>query len=78
MIQIEYTKHTQNYDMGRFHYHNAYELLLLQEGEYTLITLDNACTLKNMMFLSSRPTACTNPSAGQAMKEHSCILTNAI
>lgn len=46
MIQIEYTKHTQDYDMGRFTTITPNELLLLQEGEYTLFTLDNACTLK--------------------------------
>ena len=33
MLQIEYIKHPQDYDMGSFHYHNAYELLFLQEGE---------------------------------------------
>ena len=54
MLQIEYIKHPQDYDMGSFHYHNAYELLFLQEGEYTLITMDTAYTIcKNQVSLPS-------------------------
>lgn len=72
MIQIEYTKHTQNYDMGRFHYHNAYELLLLQEGEYTLITLDNACTLKKHDVSLITP-YCMHKSLGRAGNERTLM-----
>ena len=72
MIQIEYTKHTQNYDMGRFHYHNAYELLLLQEGEYTPITLDNACTLKKHDVSLITP-YCMHKSLGRAGNERTLM-----
>lgn len=72
MIQIEYTKHTQDYDMGRFHYHNAYELLLLQEGEYTLITLDNACTLKKHDVSLITP-YCMHKSLGRAGNERTLM-----
>lgn len=72
MIQIEYTKHTQDYDMGRFHYHNAYELLLLQEGEYTLITLDNACTLKKHDVSLLAP-YCMHKSLGRAGNERTLM-----
>lgn len=78
MLQIEYIKHPQDYDMGSFHYHNAYELLFLQEGEYTLITMDTAYTIcKNQVSPHSSPAACTNPWAGRAMNVRSCILTTA-
>lgn len=77
MLQIEYIKHPQDYDMGSFHYHNAYELLFLQEGEYTLITMDTAYTICKTRCPSFLPAACTNPWAGRAMNVRSCILTTA-
>lgn len=77
MLQIEYIKHPQDYDMGSFHYHNAYELLFLQEGEYTLITMDTAYTIcKNQVSLI--PPCCMHKSLGRAgMNVRSCILTTA-
>lgn len=72
MIQIEYTKHIRDYDMGSFHYHNAYELLLLQEGEYTLITLDNACTLKKHDISLIAP-YCMHKSLGRAGNERTLM-----
>lgn len=72
MLQIEYIKHPQDYDMGSFHYHNAYELLFLQEGEYTLITMDTAYTIcKNQVSLI--PPCCMHKSLGRAGNERTLM-----
>ena len=72
MLQVEYTRHPQDYDMGTFHYHNAYELLFLQEGEYTLITMDTAYTMhKNQVSLL--PPYCMHKSLGRAGNERTLM-----
>lgn len=72
MLQIEYVKHPQDYDMGSFHYHNAYELLFLQEGEYTLITMDTAYTIcKNQVSLI--PPCRMHKSLGRAGNERTLM-----
>lgn len=72
MLQIEYIKHPQDYDMGSFHYHNAYELLFLQVGEYTLITMDTAYTIcKNQVSLI--PPCCMHKSLGRAGNERTLM-----
>lgn len=72
MMQVEYTRHPQDYDMGTFHYHNAYELLFLQEGEYTLITMDTAYTMhKNQVSLL--PPYCMHKSLGRAGNERTLM-----
>ncbi|WP_455619275.1 helix-turn-helix transcriptional regulator [Eisenbergiella sp.] len=42
LIETEHFTYPQDYEMPRFHCHNAYELCLPVSGEYTLVTMEEA------------------------------------
>ncbi|WNS44037.1 AraC family transcriptional regulator [Paenibacillus sp. MMS20-IR301] len=70
LFSIEYGKHDSNYEMPNFHYHNSYELYILEEGHHHFMVNDSLHDIKMYDVALFRPN-----SFHKSRGNHSCART---